>query len=39
VYSLTPRVKDEGSGGILGRPATFAVVVLALTLVLNLIFR
>jgi SSS family solute:Na+ symporter len=38
VYSLTPKPKDE-SRGLFGRPATFATIVLVLTLALNLIFR
>jgi SSS family solute:Na+ symporter len=38
VYSLTPRPKDE-TRGLLQRPASFATIVLALTLVLNLVFR
>ncbi|WP_104023628.1 sodium:solute symporter family protein [Gemmatirosa kalamazoonensis] len=37
VYALTPKPKDESRG--LGRPATFAAIVLVLTLALNLIFR
>jgi SSS family solute:Na+ symporter len=37
VWALTPR-PDEGGLPVLERPATFAVVVLALTLALNLVF-
>jgi SSS family solute:Na+ symporter len=38
VYSLTPKPKDEARGW-LQRPASFAMIVLALTLALNLAFR
>ena len=37
VYSLTPKPRDEARG-LFQRPATFAVIVLAMTLALNLIF-
>ena len=38
VYSLTPKLKDEGTAWYL-RPATLGVVLLACCVVLNLIFR
>lgn len=37
VYSLTPKPKDE-SRGLFQRPATFAAIVLVMTLALNLVF-
>ena len=38
VYSLTPRVKDEAATRWFARPVTLAVIVLAATLALNVIF-
>ena len=38
VYSLTPKPVDE-SRGLFQRPATFAAIVIAMTIVLNLVFR
>ena len=38
VYSLTPRVREEGSLAWYARPATLSVFVLAATIVLNILF-
>jgi SSS family solute:Na+ symporter len=38
VYSLTPRIKDDAAGRWYSRPATLAVIVLAVTVALNVIF-
>ena len=38
VYSLTPRVKDDATARWYSRPETLAVIVLAVTVALNVIF-